>query len=79
MFEQRVTIGEGGRLVIPAAYRKKLQVKPGDELILRLQDGELRLFHQTQALRHIRQVLKNKTKKNATDEFLAFRKKDSEG
>jgi AbrB family looped-hinge helix DNA binding protein len=77
MFEHRVKIGEGGRVVIPAAYRKKLHVKPGDELILRMQDGELRLFRQVQALKHIRETLKGKFPKNVTDDFIEFRKKDS--
>src|SRR5207248_1536702 len=35
-----VKLGEGGRVVIPAEYRKALGVKPGDDIVLRLQDGE---------------------------------------
>jgi AbrB family looped-hinge helix DNA binding protein len=77
--EQRVTIGEGGRFVIPAAYRKALHVKPGDELVVRLDDGEIRIFNQKQALKRIREAVKrHKHGKNMTDDFLAFRKKDSE-
>lgn len=76
--EQRIKIGEGGRLVIPAVYRKELHIEPGDELILRMQDGELRLFHQKQALANIRKAVKQRIPThNVTDEFLAFRKQDS--
>ncbi len=76
--EQRIKIGEGGRLVIPAIYRKALNVEPGDELIIRLDEGELRLFHQKKALEHIRNAVKHsKRTQEATDEFITFRKKDS--
>lgn len=39
----RVKLGEGGRLVIPAAMRDALGVKPGDELALEVEDGELKI------------------------------------
>jgi len=39
----RLRINENGRVVIPAAFRKELGIKPGDEVILRLDDGELRI------------------------------------
>ena len=77
MLEQRIKIGEGGRLVIPALYRKELNVQPGDELIIRLDDGELRLFNQQHALQRIRQAVHKKSKTTATEDFLAFRKRDS--
>lgn len=76
--EQRIRIGEAGRVVIPASYRKALQVEPGDELIIRLDEGELRIFHQKKALEHIRNAVKHsKYTPEATDEFITFRKKDS--
>ena len=37
----RATVGEGGRLVIPAEMRRGMGVKPGDTLILKVSDGEL--------------------------------------
>ncbi len=39
-----VTLGPGGRVVIPAVYRKVMQVKEGDRLLARVVDGELRLI-----------------------------------
>jgi len=41
--EARARLNENGRLVIPASFRKALEIKPGDEVILRLEEGELRL------------------------------------
>jgi AbrB family looped-hinge helix DNA binding protein len=43
MNETRVRVNENGRVVIPAAFRKALGIKPGDELVLRLEDDELRI------------------------------------
>jgi AbrB family looped-hinge helix DNA binding protein len=39
----KTKIREGGRLVIPSAYRKALGIKPGDEVLLTLEDGEIRV------------------------------------
>lgn len=47
----RVAIGEGGRLVIPAAYRQALGLKDGDEVLLQLAQGELRLLTPKEAVR----------------------------
>ena len=39
-----VTLGRGGRVVIPAVYRKAMQVEEGGRLMARVVDGELRLI-----------------------------------
>ena len=41
--ETRTRISQNGRIVIPAAFRKALGIDSGDELVLRLQDHELRI------------------------------------
>jgi AbrB family looped-hinge helix DNA binding protein len=41
--ETRLTIHENGRVVIPAAFRKALGINPGDEIILSLDEDELRI------------------------------------
>ena len=41
--EARLRINENGRVVIPASFRKALGINPGDEVILRLEDDELRI------------------------------------
>jgi AbrB family looped-hinge helix DNA binding protein len=39
----RVHVAEGGRIVIPAAFRKALGIKPGDSVTVDCIDGELRV------------------------------------
>lgn len=46
----KTIIREGGRLVIPTAYRKALGLKPGDEVLLLLKDGEVRIVSTRQAI-----------------------------
>ncbi len=46
----KTKIQENGRLVIPAAYRKALGLKPGDEVNLILEDGEIRVISTRQAI-----------------------------
>ena len=44
-------IAEGGRVVIPAEYRRTLGLKVGDEVILRMADGEVHILTRRQAIR----------------------------
>lgn len=44
MAQVRTRIGKGGRLVVPAEHGKALGLTPGDEVILVLQEGELRVL-----------------------------------
>jgi len=48
MEEVRARVSEGGRVSLPAAYRRALGVNIGDDVILRLEEGEVRIF----TLRH---------------------------
>jgi AbrB family looped-hinge helix DNA binding protein len=41
--EAWLRINENGRVVIPAAFRKVLGINPGDKVILRLEEDELRI------------------------------------
>ena len=43
----RTTIGPGGRVVIPAAYRKALEVKEGDYIVMHMDGEELRVVPMT--------------------------------
>ncbi len=41
--EVRLKVNENGRLVIPAAFRKALGIRAGDQVMLRVEDDELRI------------------------------------
>jgi len=49
--EYKTQITKGGRLVIPAKLRKALQIEAGDDVVLRLENGTLRLIPLHQAVR----------------------------
>lgn len=48
-------VASGGRIVIPAPYRKAIGIKPGDEVVLQLEGGALRVFSRAEALRRLQE------------------------
>ena len=51
MTEVRTKVGAGGRVVLPAEFRKALGISPGDEVIVALDQGEVRILTPEQAVR----------------------------
>ena len=41
--ETRLRVNENGRIVIPAQFRKALGIEVGDEIVLVIEDDELRI------------------------------------
>jgi AbrB family looped-hinge helix DNA binding protein len=41
--EARKRLSEDGRVVIPTSFREALGINVGDEVILRIEDGEMRI------------------------------------
>ena len=74
--EARTRVNENGRLVIPVSFRKALEINPGDEVILRLEDDELRittLKHRiARAQRNVRKYVKPGV--SLVDELIAERR-----
>ncbi len=54
----RTQIGAGGRIVIPAHLRAALDFNPGDEVVLALSDGELRIFSIRQAVQRAQAIVR---------------------
>ena len=50
MNEFKTKIGQGGRVVIPTEYRRKLGLEAGDEIIMHLDEEGLRLYTPAQAV-----------------------------
>lgn len=54
----KTKIGKGGRIVVPAKYRKALDLKPGDDVILFLEDQQVRITTVKQAIRRAQQIVR---------------------
>jgi AbrB family looped-hinge helix DNA binding protein len=74
--EARTRVNENGRVVIPSSFRKALGIRVGDEVVLRIEDDELRITTQQRriqrAQRRARQYVKRGT--SLVDELLAERR-----
>ncbi|MDR7555347.1 MAG: AbrB/MazE/SpoVT family DNA-binding domain-containing protein [Armatimonadota bacterium] len=76
----RTHIGKGGRLVIPAPYRRLLGLRVGDEVIVRLEEGELRILTPRQALARARELVRRYVApdRSLARELLAERRAESQ-
>lgn len=50
-------VGEGGRIVIPASYRKTLGIKEGDAVFIRLEGEELHIVSDETEVRRVREMI----------------------
>ncbi len=57
MKANKATFDESGRIVIPADYRKKLGVKPGDQVIVVLEGNSVRLVTKEQAIKEAQEIV----------------------
>lgn len=69
-------VNENGRLVIPASYRKALGIKPGDEVILRMEDDELRITTMKRRIERAQRLVRKYVKPGVSlvDELIAERR-----
>jgi AbrB family looped-hinge helix DNA binding protein len=79
MMTIRVKVAEGGRIVIPAEYRKRLGVRVGDDVILQLSDGEIRLFTIDEAIRRAQEMVRRYVPEGVSlaDELIAERRAEA--
>lgn len=68
-----------GRIVIPAAYRKALGLKSGDEVVITLGEGELRLSTSRHALRRLQALVRKHVPKGVSlaDELIRERRDEA--
>ena len=74
-----VKIDKAGRILIPLEVRRELGFREGTELILRVEEGELRVYTREAALRRAQERLKRLKKPGVSvvDEFLAERREEA--
>ncbi|MDQ3703334.1 MAG: AbrB/MazE/SpoVT family DNA-binding domain-containing protein [Chloroflexota bacterium] len=58
MMSIKTRVAEGGRVVIPAHYRRQMGIDVGDEVMLRLEGGELRITTLRQAVRRAQELVR---------------------
>lgn len=74
-------ISRGGRVVIPAEFRRTLGLKEGDEVVLSLKDGEIRITTRLTELRRAQGIIdKYVTDPEScwSDELIAERRAEAE-
>lgn len=80
MTEVKTKLAEGGRVVIPAEYRQALGLHVGDELILRLEGEEVRIFTPKQAIKKVRELVQSYVPegRSLVDELIAERRAEEQ-
>lgn len=71
-------LSQGGRIVIPAGYRKALGLKPGDDVVLVLEGNEVRLVTPRQAVKRAQSLVRQFVPKGRTlaDELIKDRRQE---
>ncbi len=74
--ETRMRVNENGRLVIPASFRKALDINIGDEVVLRIEGDELRITTMKQRLARAQRLVRKHVKQGTSlaDELIAERR-----
>lgn len=76
---ETVKVSEGGRIVIPAAFRKALDLSVGDVVVLELDDDTLRLQPRAQRVQQALDRLYEQVKggPSLVDELIAERRAEA--
>lgn len=79
MATETVTLGESGRIMIPASIRQKYALKPGDRLTVSGTPDAIRIQSRQMALEQVRAAIlaKRGTMKGLLDEFLEERREEA--
>jgi AbrB family looped-hinge helix DNA binding protein len=76
----KTKVAAGGRVVIPAAYRAALGLRVGDHVVLRLEDGEVRILTPRQSIRRAQELVRRyvPAERRMADELIAERRAEAE-
>ena len=69
-------VNENGRVVIPASFRKRMGIRAGDHLLLRIEDDELRITTLKRNIERAQRLVRKHVKPGASlaDELIAERR-----
>ncbi len=77
MKEQNVTVSDNGRIVLPVIFRKQLNIKAGDELILSVSpDNDIIVHSPKQSLQKLQDLVAKKHKTNLVETLIEMRRKE---
>ena len=76
---KRVRVDPAGRIVLPAAIRKALEIHNGDVLVMSVNDRSVRLHTVDAALERVRAIARRKraTDLSIVDQFIAERRAEA--
>ena len=76
----RLTLGPGGRVVIPAALREAMEVEEGDAILAWVEEGELHLLSPRVGARQAQAMLSGLVPEGVSlaDELIADRRREAE-
>lgn len=79
MNEIKTKLGQSGRLVIPTEYRKRLGLKPGDEIIMSLDEKGLHLYTPAQAVARAQELVRRYVPegRSLADELISERREEA--
>ena len=77
--EIRLRVNENGRVVIPASFRKALGINIGDEVVLQIDDDELRITTVKRRVQRAQRLVRKHVKAGTSlvDELIAERREAS--
>ena len=77
--QTKARLDSAGRIVVPAAFRKALGVKPGEYLILRIEDGQLHAWTFEYATKRIQEMVRKHVPEGVSlvDELIAERRSEA--
>ena len=75
----KTSVGEGGRVVLPSAYRRALGVRVGDEVVVTLEDDGLRIMTLAKAVERAQALVKRfvKSRRSLSRELLRERRREA--
>ena len=75
--ETRQRVNENGRVVIPASFRKALGINIGDEVVLRMEDDELKITTLKRRVERAQRLVRKHVKRGTSlvDNLIAERRK----
>jgi len=79
MSAHRTKVTDGGRVVIPAEFRRQLGLQPGAEVVLDIADGELRVRSARQAIERAQALVRKHIAPNTglADALIADRRRSA--